>query len=113
LKLAKKLLPYIDIGEANRGMARSMKTKKRRKGANTAPDKGERGSAYKFRQIFSTGEDLVLPLFPIFCMTTDGREVLLLKTCLFLSFQISHVMSVIAEPKPFGEEVVVFETASQ
>ena len=61
MKRAKNLLPYIDIGEANWGMARA---KKKRKGANTTPDTGGRGSAYKFRQIFSTGEDPVLALFP-------------------------------------------------
>ena len=57
-------MPYIDIGEANGGMARAKNNKKTGKGATTAPDTGGRGSAYKFRQIFSTGEDPVLPLFP-------------------------------------------------
>ena len=46
-------------------------------------------------------------------MTIDGREDLLLKTHSFLSFQISQVMSVIAERKPIGVEVVDFETVSQ
>jgi hypothetical protein len=46
-------------------------------------------------------------------MTTDGKEDLLLNTRSFLSFQISQAISVIAERKPLGEEVVVFETASQ
>jgi hypothetical protein len=46
-------------------------------------------------------------------MTTDGREDLLLKTRSFLSFQISQAISVIAERRPFGEEVVVFEADIQ
>jgi hypothetical protein len=46
-------------------------------------------------------------------MTTDGREDLLLKTRSFLSFQISQAMSVTAERKPFGKEVVVFVAACQ
>jgi hypothetical protein len=46
-------------------------------------------------------------------MTTAGREDLLLKTRSFLSFQISQVIRVMAERKPFGEEVVVFEAANQ
>jgi hypothetical protein len=46
-------------------------------------------------------------------MTTEGREDLLLKTRSFLSFHISHATRVMADRKPFGEEVVVFERASQ
>jgi hypothetical protein len=38
LKRAKKLLPYINIGEANKGMARAIKQKKRREeGGQTHP----------------------------------------------------------------------------
>jgi hypothetical protein len=46
-------------------------------------------------------------------MTTEGREDLLLKTRSFLSFQISQATRVMADLKPLGEEVVVFERASQ
>jgi hypothetical protein len=62
LKQAKKLLPYIDIGEANRVMARAMKTKGK-KGQTSPLDKG---LAYKIRQVFSTGKNPVLALFPNF-----------------------------------------------
>jgi hypothetical protein len=44
LKRAKKLLPYINIGEANKGMARAIKIKKRREegGKNTPTPEGEK-----------------------------------------------------------------------
>ena len=47
----------------------------------------------------------------IFCMTTEGKEDLLLKTRSFLSFQISQRISMIAVRKPLGEEVGVFAIA--
>jgi hypothetical protein len=46
-------------------------------------------------------------------MTTAGKEDLLLKTLSFLSFQISQAISVMADRRPLGEEVVVFEAANQ
>jgi hypothetical protein len=114
LKRAKKILPYIDIGEANRSMARAIKTnKKKRNGANTAPDQGKEDQPKRSARFLAPARIQSFPSPLILCMTTDGREDLLLKPHLFLFFQISQVMSVIAERKPFGEKVVVFETASQ
>ena len=41
MKRAKKFLPYIDIGEANRGMARAMKKQKKgKRGREPPPTKG-------------------------------------------------------------------------
>jgi hypothetical protein len=63
LKRAKKLLPYIDIGEANKMMA-SAKKQKKEGGKKPPPGKGKRKSAYKLRQVLSAGEDPVLPFLP-------------------------------------------------
>jgi hypothetical protein len=46
-------------------------------------------------------------------MTTAGKEDLLLKTLSFLSFLISQAIRVMADRRPLGEEVVVFEAANQ
>jgi hypothetical protein len=66
LKRAKKLLPYIDIGEAKKMMASAKKEKKRGGGGwkETPTRKGKRKSAYKLRQVLSAGEDPVLPFLP-------------------------------------------------
>jgi hypothetical protein len=60
LKRAKKPLPYINIGEANRGW---QSQKKKREGGKrrTLPLKVQARSAYKLRQILSAGKDPVLP----------------------------------------------------
>jgi hypothetical protein len=115
LKRAKKPLPYINIGEANKGMARAIKEKEKagkekpaRKGTKTKH--GQPKSSARFLALARTQS---FPSSLIFCMTIEGKEDLLLKTRSFLSFQISQVTRVMADRKPLGEEVVVFEAANQ
>jgi hypothetical protein len=57
----KELCLYIDIGGANIGLARANKIKKRGK---KPPKKREKRSAYKLRQVFSTGKNPILSLLP-------------------------------------------------
>jgi hypothetical protein len=51
LKRGKRVLPYIDIGEANTGLAIAKKEKEKGK---RVPKKGKK-SAHKLRQVLSTG----------------------------------------------------------
>jgi hypothetical protein len=115
LKRAKKPLPYINIGEANKGMARAIKEKEKagkekpaRKGTKT-----KHGQPKSSARFFAPARTQSFPSSLIFSMTIEGKEDLLLKTLSFLSFQISQLISMIAVRRPLGEEVGVLAIACQ
>jgi hypothetical protein len=112
LKRAKKLLPYIDIGEANKMMASAKKQKKRGE-RNPHPEREKGNQPTSSAKFLAPARIQSFPSSLILCMTTEGKEDLLLKTRSFLSFQISQVISVMAVRKPLGEEVVALVMACQ
>jgi hypothetical protein len=107
------ILPYINKGEANMGWQDPQKKKEKAGKEEPAPKRYKHDQPISSARFLAPARTQSFPSSLIFCMTTEGKEDLLLKTRSFLSFQISQLISMIAVRKPLGEEVVVFAIACQ
>jgi hypothetical protein len=107
LKQAKKLLPYINIGEENMGMAEAINEKRNKENPS------ENDQTKSSPRPLAPARIQFLPSSLILCMITEGKEDLLLKTRSFRSFQISQEISMMAVRRPLGEEMGTLAMACQ
>ena len=66
-------MPYIDIGGAKQRAGQSHPRKRKEYGGKRPPPEEKKGSAYKLRQVLSTGQNPILTFLPDL-MHDDRRQ---------------------------------------